>query len=910
VPSMAQLKERYTSEHPVRVVTNLNLPPYEFNDHNSPSGYCVDLIKTLMQRIGLPYVITMEEGYQQAYWFEHNEADLIITLSQEINDSAYFVSRCIIDYFKLRIAHHKDAPEIESPEQMRFHQPFFLSNHDLIAQRILSENKANSAFKMTTPREALNSIARDSTNYFLWGEEALKWAIRGMQLEDSIKLSDFSFKAGELHFVCHDKELVDAIDNSYALLDQSGDVLTMHNKWFHPEKSHQSLPITVSLTTVLIICFISVLLYLNRKLRQKEEKASRNAHELSQMMRLALEQTNYAVMEYDLDTGRVVNTHGNMLPDNGCDFDFLSRHIHPDNMQEVSDMIEKLKTEQETICEVNFKWLPIDSQEGETDSWLYLHGHLLAEKDSTDHVRYLVAAIKDVTKEHEEEEHRIELTDRFVKIFDATLVAMAFYDKDGYLMGLNKKMRELTGYDNESETDFYHTTRLFDAPMFKGEFDPASPQHLYACQHMVYPEQNIDRYIEFRILPTYQENELLYYVVTVREITAEREMYMKLCQKDAELRLTNERRMQYEKELRYLLENSEMWVWKSNLAERTIHFSRTLQKSEFVETFQQFADSIFEDQRDSAMNIFNQMKGADTNLNTTLHFKYSPVKDTPQWISISGIPLHDDQGNFIGHFGMCRDVTQLMEAQQKLRLETSRAEDSGKLKSVFLANMTHEIRTPLNAIVGFSDLLQLIDNPEERREFMRIIRNNCDMLIRLINDIIEASNMNQGPLSIEADDVDFAIAFNDVCQTLAQRVQEPGVEFIVDNPYQSFLTCVDKGRLQQVITNFTTNAVKYTHQGHIKVGYRYEQNTRSDDNQPANGIYMYCEDTGAGIPKDKQAAVFERFVKLNDYIQGTGLGLSICKSIADRCGGRIGVDSQGEGQGSTFWIWIPCERKL
>lgn len=173
------------------------------------------------------------------------------------------------------------------------------------------------------------------------------------------------------------------------------------------------------------------------------------------------------------------------------------------------------------------------------------------------------------------------------------------------------------------------------------------------------------------------------------------------------------------------------------------------------------------------------------------------------------------------------------------------------------------------------------------------------MLMRLINDIIEASNMNEGPLSIEAEDVDFALAFNDICQTLAQRVQEPGVEFIVDNPYTTFLTHLDKGRMQQVITNFTTNAVKYTQQGHIKVGYRYEN----------GGIYMYCEDTGAGIPKEKQASVFERFVKLNDYVQGTGLGLAICKSIADRCGGRIGISSEGLGKGSTFWIWIPCENK-
>ena len=237
-----------------------------------------------------------------------------------------------------------------------------------------------------------------------------------------------------------------------------------------------------------------------------------------------------------------------------------------------------------------------------------------------------------------------------------------------------------------------------------------------------------------------------------------------------------------------------------------------------------------------------------------------------------------------------------MEAQRKLKEETKRAEDSGKMKSAFLANMTHEIRTPLNAIVGFSDLLPVVDTNEERMNFIRIIRNNCDMLMRLINDILEASNMGQA-LAIKPEPCDFAQVFDDICQTLAQRVQEPGVEFIKDNPYASFPATLDKGRIQQVLTNFVTNAVKYTHQGHIKVGYREEQ----------EGIYFYCEDTGAGIPKEKQASVFERFVKLNDFVQGTGLGLSICQAIANRCGGRIGVTSEGEGHGSTFWLWTPRE---
>ena len=325
------------------------------------------------------------------------------------------------------------------------------------------------------------------------------------------------------------------------------------------------------------------------------------------------------------------------------------------------------------------------------------------------------------------------------------------------------------------------------------------------------------------------------------------------------------------------------------------------------------------------MKAFNNLNGIDQNLNVTILFDHTPVTNSRMWCTTFGIPLHDSQGRLIGHFGVGRNVTDLMEIQEKLRRETVRAEDSGKLKSMFLANMTHEIRTPLNAIVGFSDLLQVIDDPNDRHEFIRIIRNNCDMLIRLIDDIIEASNMSHGSIAIEPADVDFALVFNDICQTLSQRVQEPGVNFIVDNPYDTFHTQLDKGRMQQVITNFTTNAVKYTHQGHIRVGYRYmseeelfsqiktshvsPSSTTDIAEQGAamrKGIYMYCEDTGSGIPKDKQASVFERFVKLNDFVQGTGLGLSICKSIADRCNGHIGVTSEGEGHGSTFWIWIPC----
>ena len=203
----------------------------------------------------------------------------------------------------------------------------------------------------------------------------------------------------------------------------------------------------------------------------------------------------------------------------------------------------------------------------------------------------------------------------------------------------------------------------------------------------------------------------------------------------------------------------------------------------------------------------------------------------------------------------------------------------------------------MNSIVGFSDVLSMLSTQEEKQEIIHVIMNNCDMLMRLINDILAISSADTSGINIEPEEVDFAKCFDDISESLKERVQDPGIEFIKDNPYTSFITRIDYGRMQQVITNFVTNAVKYTHQGHIKVGYRYED----------GHLYMYCEDTGDGIPKEHQEKIFERFVKLNDFIQGTGLGLSICQAIAIACHGEIGVESEGEGCGSTFWIRIPCE---
>ena len=154
------------------------------------------------------------------------------------------------------------------------------------------------------------------------------------------------------------------------------------------------------------------------------------------------------------------------------------------------------------------------------------------------------------------------------------------------------------------------------------------------------------------------------------------------------------------------------------------------------------------------------------------------------------------------------------------------------------------------------------------------------MLLRLINDILVLSSVDSTGLELISERVDFSKEFDIICQSLAQRIEEPGVEFQKENPLPSLMVTIDNRRIQQVITNFVTNAIKNTHQGHIRVGYRVE------DGAEGQSIYVYCEDTGSGIPEEEQARIFERFVKLNDFVQGARVLVSpsvrpSSRSVAD-----------------------------
>ena len=623
-----------------------------------------------------------------------------------------------------------------------------------------------------------------------------------------------------------------------------------------------------------------------------------------QAMQMALDISGNHVVCLDLKDNRVYDLFGKAVFGEEMGIEAYYAGFHPDDLEQFRSQVERMRSGSETEAEWHYRWNANLGGQG-APIWRDIHGHALTEFEDGKPVSIITTLIDETeTKSKEREIER--LSKRYWTVFENSIIGQSFYSPDGWLLDSNRIMRKICNFEEDLDKEFYYKVNLFDIMPFNEVLDRYHPEDYWACSLSIVPEKNMYVYLEISVHPIYDEDgQLMYLSVTANDITEERNMYLNVMENDARMQKMNESIKNYEAELRYMLEASKMQTWRISLDRNVLEFYSGLDTVERSFDLKQMRKIFVDQEEDFVKALSNPEEALREPLVYVgqMHPLVTQNNTEPQWVQINCIPEFDKNGQLKGAFGVWRNINDLMHKQDLLRQETQRAKESGEAKSLFLANMTHEIRTPINAIVGFSEVLSMLTTSEEKKESIQIIKNNCDMLLRLVNDILTASSLETGQISIEPVDVDFAKSFNEWFESLRPRVQTPGVEFIKDNPYTTLPIKVDPGRVSQVITNFVTNAVKYTHQGHIKLGYRLE--ARDSDGEQRNGLYIYCEDTGEGVPQEIQPKLFERFYKVNDYIQGTGLGLSICKAFANASHGDIGMTSEGKDKGSTFWMWIP-----
>lgn len=334
------------------------------------------------------------------------------------------------------------------------------------------------------------------------------------------------------------------------------------------------------------------------------------------------------------------------------------------------------------------------------------------------------------------------------------------------------------------------------------------------------------------------------------------------------------------------------WMWNlSNgllysSSKEALFFDKRITFEEYINTF------VHPDHRMRTKQEFNDLAhGKIQEINSKiLTFRSGQY----EWNHIIGQKIKNPQSGDYQILGINRLITEEVRQQEELARAKKKAEQSDALKSAFLANMSHEIRTPLNAIVGFSQLIHTAESLEERQEYQRIIDSSCEYLLNLINDILDLSKIEAGYISRTDCEFDLTELFSEQEIMIRPKLKH-GVQLIWTKPTSKCIVCLDRLRVAQIITNFLTNAAKFTERGCIEMGF-----TSRD-----GGVKLFVKDTGCGIAENNIDKVFERFEKFNNFSQGTGLGMAICKAIVDTYNGKVGVTSK-INEGSLFWAWIPC----
>ncbi|MCR4582998.1 MAG: transporter substrate-binding domain-containing protein [Prevotella sp.] len=890
------LKEKYNKQRPVVVVCDWDRPPYEYIDHEGRlAGSNIDVLKAIMQDLDIPVRFVMKDWSAALNTFNNGEADIILADARRFKGSDCAISRNIVNYNHICIATYKDTLKGVPIERLNKRGTVLKSGEYSVNYFRTDSTQQQLKVEYQTPKVALLGLINGDYKYFIWGEQQLKWKIKELNLMDLV-INESDLPISEVHIIGHDSVLVDVLDDKYSRLKQSGDLADLKDKWLHPGQTLMRYAPTVATFLFVAMLAALVLYLLSRVAKAHIKSTTKDASMLNTMMYKALHMGNYDVMVYDIAHNRVENRYGNILPERGMNIrEFIDR-IHPDQRKEFTEKLNSLLRGRSRRFDLNKRW-----NQGTVDHphWLNFQGHAILETNAQGKPAYIINAVYDVTHEMEEHKAARVLDYKYKTLANVPLVAMSFYDRNGNLITSNDSMKQLIGLSERTPEAkrFWSGQNLFDIEHVRGTFTPQKRDAMLYCHHLDYPDFHIDKYLESYINPLFNEKgEIANYLVGSINLTLEHRRDKEIHELEHERTALEEKISEQGWLLRYALIRSKRLLLRIDLAAETATAFRSPGYREYTHSFSSLQAIIDESDRDTVCQVVRdqELRTAKTiNIRVKPHMGCHHV--TVYRLTLQ--PVRDDEGQLTGHVGIITDISTLSEASRQLEKTTQLAKDSLRMKSEFMASMTHELRTPLNAIVGFTGVLEALGDAPERNEFVSIIRNNSDMLQRLIHDIIEASSLaDESTIDIHPREVEFGHTFEEICTTLAQRVDKPEVEFIKDNPHPTLVLTIDIERVIQILTNFVTNAVKFTQQGHIKVGYRYD----------GHDLYLYCEDTGAGIPKEQQERVFERFVKLNEYVQGTGMGLAISKAIAERCGGSIGVESEGSGHGSTFW----CKLKV
>ncbi|MEG2217954.1 MAG: response regulator [Muribaculaceae bacterium] len=626
--------------------------------------------------------------------------------------------------------------------------------------------------------------------------------------------------------------------------------------------------------------------------RDELKKKNQELEDIRLNLELSLKAGEIGVWSYEADIERFVRLYGNILSGESDTFEDIVAMIYPTERANFratwNDIFAGKIDETKTITQF------IDKN---SDEPIYIENQILSIKDDQGNVKRIIGTHRDITEWYKD--HKIlEANNKKTElVIQASGLALWEYDvKKNEFTSFNDP---INNYDSSIKINFQEYMSSHNSEDFSPDF--------IAATKILTSGKDMSFSYTARVKTDFEMDWQHCFITgspLEKDSNGKVTKFVGLRQNDTKLiklsKEISEKNMQLNMVLKAGLitpmiidvETGRVKISAEDIQKRT-------GKASDVESqgllFKEVISYIHADDRDRAKVVFDRLVNGEVS-QIRDEIRYDPNGEFKDSYEVNFVGLnYDRHGKPKKIVGYIQNITERKLLLSDLQRAKEQAEQSNKLKSAFLANMSHEIRTPLNAIIGFSELITDTESLEEKKEYMSIIKNNNELLLRLIGDILDLSKIEAGMIELKPETFDLAQTFEDAFVTLGQKCVNGKVKFLKESPYSKCIVSLDKNRLLQIITNYVTNAIKYTPSGTITMGYEYIN----------QGIKVYIRDTGIGVPENKKCKLFQRFEKLDDFAQGTGLGLSITKALAEVCGGNVGFESK-EKSGSIFWAWIPC----
>lgn len=888
----------YNDKRPLIYEDAWDLWPYVFlNENGEPDGYNIDLLKMIFKELDIPYEIRLRPTLEAQKDLKEHKSDLMLRMDADFarHNSSY--GRTIVQIFTHSLVKPKGQAVNARNGKELSRYPVIVHDKSFSHYKLMENGWAKEIIPYDDMKEAIQNVSTENNGIILWNSMSLKWLMTKYHT-DNLEIIPFDFPYGEYKFFANDQHLLNQLDSVYSILRSNDRLTAIQNKWFYPERHETGIPSWIwDMVKFFTILAVGILVYYTF-FKIRERKMTQKINKENQRLSLIMKTSNVMFCTYNVSSQYFTVMDSSGHAERSYSLLEYSHRFDPNDFTNLTDGLRNViegKSETVTIQLKEYENNLIDSNN-------YTVTLSVLRRDKHKRPSIIIILKTDTTQDRMRQALIKESMLRYQSLFNSALVDMVYYDADGYISDMNTKALSVIGVDNEEIRR--RKISLRDVLGMK-DLDIDKFEYFYATQ--LYKSPNDNRtlnkllgkdqlYYELQVMPIYDKfGNRIGFFGTGRNVTESANSYRKLKENSKKLQIVKDDVSTYVHNIDYVLSVGGISLVNYRLDTHTLTVYSEIGHEKYSLTQTRalaFVDSSSEKQ---ALRVLNKMDNRQTgsiivDVKTCIRRRKDRL---PLHLQLNFVPTIVD-GEITEYFGLIRDISEIKAVEEKLAEESVRAQEVETVKNAFLHNMSHEIRTPLNTVVGFSELFQMEHSPEDEALFINEIKNNSASLLKLINDILFLSRLDAGMITLSPQPIDFASIFAGRCSSVWDNHKQPGVEYIVQSPYNRLVVEIDEPNVSMIINKIITNAIQHTKSGSVLARYEYI----------ADRLLVSVEDTGSGIKKENLENIFGRFV--TGANNGAGLGLSICHELVQYMGGNIELTST-EGKGTTVWFSIPCK---